>query len=313
MVNHTQIERDLKALLDHSEIKLYEPLKKYTYTRTGGPADIHITVHDIEDASRVLEYSHENDIPVTYLGNGSNIIIRDGGIRGIVLNLLELDDLSESDNIITAGSGRAIIDVSNYARDLSLSGLEFACGIPGSVGGAVYMNAGAYGGEIKDCLLEVTVLDETGKKIVLSNADLGLDYRKSIVQENGYVVVEAKFELEPGDIADIESSMADLTERRETKQPLEFPSCGSVFQRPPGNFAGKLIQEAGLQGYRIGGVEVSRKHAGFMVNVDHGTAGDYEALIEHVQNTVNRQFGVELNREVRIIGDPLYRNSGNHI
>lgn len=305
-MNHTRIEQDLKALLAHSEIKFYEPLKKYTYTRTGGPADIHITVHDIEDASRVLQYSYTHNIPVTYLGNGSNIIIRDGGIRGIVLNLLELNDLHEKDNIITAGSGCAIIDVSNYARDLSLSGLEFACGIPGSVGGAVYMNAGAYGGEVKDCLLEVTVLDETGKKIILSNADLGLDYRKSVVQDNGYVVIEAKFKLEPAELADIEESMADLTERRETKQPLEFPSCGSVFQRPPGNFAGKLIQEAGLQGYRIGGVEVSRKHAGFMVNVDHGTAGDYEALIEHVQDIVHHKFGVQLNREVRIIGEPLY-------
>ncbi|MFC3420287.1 UDP-N-acetylmuramate dehydrogenase [Salinicoccus hispanicus] len=312
-MNHTQIERDLKSLLNHSEIKFYEPLKKYTYTRTGGPADIHITVHDIEDASRVLQYSHKNGIPVTYLGNGSNIIIRDGGIRGIVLNLLELDDLHESENVITAGSGRAIIDVSNYARDLSLSGLEFACGIPGSVGGAVYMNAGAYGGEVKDCLLEVTVLDETGERTVLSNADLGLDYRKSVVQDNGYVVVEAKFKLEPGEIADIERSMADLTERRETKQPLEFPSCGSVFQRPPGNFAGKLIQEAGLQGYRIGGVEVSKKHAGFMVNVDQGTAGDYEALIEYVQDTVNHRFGVQLNREVRIIGEPLHRRSERQI
>ncbi|GAB3065905.1 UDP-N-acetylmuramate dehydrogenase [Salinicoccus sesuvii] len=304
-MNHTQIEQDLKALLNHSEIKFYEPLKKYTYTRTGGPADVHITVHDTEDASRVLQYSHKHSIPVTYLGNGSNIIIRDGGIRGIVLNLLELNDLKVIDDIITAGSGCAIIDVSNYAKDLSLSGLEFACGIPGSVGGAVYMNAGAYGGEVKDCLLEVTVLDSTGKRIVLSNADLALDYRSSAVQDNGYVVVEAKFKLEPGKLSDIEESMADLTERRETKQPLEFPSCGSVFQRPPGNFAGKLIQEAGLQGHRIGGVEVSQKHAGFMVNVAQGTAGDYEALIEHVQDVVHHRFGVQLNREVRIIGEPL--------
>ena len=283
MVNHTQIEEDLRSLLDHSEIKTYEPLKKYTYTRTGGPADFYITVYDIENASRVLQYSNENHIPVTYLGNGSNIIIRDGGVRGIVLNLLELNYLYESNGVITVGSGRAIIDVSNYARDLSLTGMEFACGIPGSVGGAVYMNAGAYGGEIKDCLTEVTVLDETGKRITLRNEELGLEYRKSMVQENDYAVVEAKFSLKPGELEDIQKMMDDLTERRSSKQPLEYPSCGSVFQRPPGNFAGKLIQEAGLQGHRIGGVEVSKKHAGFMVNVDGGTAGDYEALIEYVQ------------------------------
>lgn len=307
MVNHTQIEEDLRSLLDHSEIKTYEPLKKYTYTETGGPADFYITVHDIEDASRVLQYSYSNNIPVTYLGNGSNIIIRDGGVRGIVLNLLELNYLFESDGIITVGSGRAIIDVSNYARDLSLTGMEFACGIPGSVGGAVYMNAGAYGGEIKDCLLEVTVLDETGRRITLRNDELGLEYRKSMVQENDYAVVEAKFRLKPGKLDEIQKMMDDLTERRSTKQPLEYPSCGSVFQRPPGNFAGKLIQEAGLQGYRIGGVEVSKKHAGFMVNVDGGTAGDYEALIEHVQKRVFNLFGVTLNREVRIIGEPAHK------
>ncbi|WP_342388511.1 UDP-N-acetylmuramate dehydrogenase [Salinicoccus bachuensis] len=309
MVNHTQIEEDLRSLLDHSEIKTYEPLKNYTYTRTGGPADFYITVHDIEDASRVLQYSYENRIPVTYLGNGSNIIIRDGGIRGIVLNLLELNYLYESDDIVTVGSGRAIIDVSNYARDLSLTGMEFACGIPGSVGGAVYMNAGAYGGEIKDCLLEVTVLDETGERITLRNEELGLEYRKSMVQENDYAVVEAKFRLKPGKPEDIQKMMEDLTERRSSKQPLEYPSCGSVFQRPPGNFAGKLIQEAGLQGHRIGGVEVSKKHAGFMVNVDGGTAGDYEALIEYVQKKVYTLFGVTLNREVRIIGEPVYKRA----
>lgn len=311
-MNTTQIETDLKSLLQNSDIKVYEPLSRYTYTETGGPADFYVTVNDIEDASRLLKYSHENRIPVTYLGNGSNIIIRDGGIRGIVLNLLNLDYLTEEDSIITSGSGRAIIEVSDLARGMSLSGLEFACGIPGSVGGAVYMNAGAYGGEIKDCLLEVTALDEAGNKLILKNEALGLGYRKSIVQENKYVVVEAKFSLKKGNTSEIKAIMADLSERRETKQPLEHPSCGSVFQRPPGNFAGKLIQEAGLQGYRVGGVEVSKKHAGFMVNVDGGTASDYEDLITHVQDKVSQKFGVELNREVRIIGDHIYKRADRH-
>nr|WP_234960547.1 UDP-N-acetylmuramate dehydrogenase [Salinicoccus halodurans] len=311
-VNTTQIETDLKALLLDPDIKIYEPLKNYTYTETGGPADFYVTVHNVEDACRVLRYSDENHIPVTYLGNGSNIIIRDGGIRGIVLNLLRLDHLEEAGGIITAGSGKAIIDVSNFAHELSLTGLEFACGIPGSVGGAVYMNAGAYGGEVKDCLLEVTAIDKSGNIITLKNEELGLGYRKSIVQENDYVVMEAKFALKPGVPSEIKALMDDLTYRRESKQPLEFPSCGSVFQRPPGNFAGKLIQDAGLQGHRIGGVEVSRKHAGFMVNVDGGTAGDYEDLITHVQDVILNEFGVQLNREVRIIGDHVYKRADRH-
>ena len=311
-VNTTQIETDLQALLTDSDIKIYEPLRNYTYTETGGPADFYVTVHTVEDACRVLRYSDENHIPVTFLGNGSNIIIRDGGIRGIVLNLLKLDHLEEEDGVIIAGGGKAIIDVSKFAYDLSLSGIEFACGIPGSVGGAVYMNAGAYGGEVKDCLLEVTAIDNSGNLITLKNNELELGYRKSIVQENHYVVVEAKFALKPGVTSDIKAIMDDLTHRRESKQPLEFPSCGSVFQRPPGNFAGKLIQDAGLQGHRIGGVEVSKKHAGFMVNVDHGTASDYEALIGHVQDVILNEFGVQLHREVRIIGDHVYKRADRH-
>lgn len=300
-----QTAADLNHLLNYSTIKIDEPLNIYTYTETGGPADLYVTVHDISDTEQVLKYCHENNIPVTYLGNGSNIIIRDGGIRGVVLNVLELNTMIVQDDIITAGSGCAIIDVSRYARDLSLSGLEFACGIPGSIGGAIYMNAGAYGGEVKDCLLEVKVLDPSGNIITLTTEELELDYRKSAIQENDYVVVEAKFKLTPANQDEITAMMDDLTERRETKQPLEFPSCGSVFQRPPGNFAGKLIQDAGLQGYRVGGVEVSKKHAGFMVNVDHGTASDYENLISHVQEIILEKFNVHLNREVRIIGESL--------
>lgn len=289
-----------------------EPLKNYTYTETGGPADFYVTPKDFDDVSTLLNYCHDNHIPVTYLGNGSNIIIRDGGIRGIVLNLLELTHLTLEEGIISVGSGRAIIEVSRFARDNKLSGLEFACGIPGSVGGAVYMNAGAYGGEVKDCLLEATVATEKGEILTLSNEELELGYRRSNIQENHYVILEAKFRLAEGDIEDINAMMDDLTERRESKQPLEHPSCGSVFQRPPGNFAGKLIQDAGLQGHRIGGVEVSKKHAGFMVNVDNGTAGDYEELINFVQSSVKEKYGIELDTEVRVIGEPVYKRADRH-
>ncbi|QHW37839.1 UDP-N-acetylmuramate dehydrogenase [Staphylococcus ursi] len=304
-MNHSSILQDLEKLIPASIIKVNEPLKRYTYTETGGNADFYISPERYEDVQKVVKYAYEHHIPVTYLGNGSNIIIRDGGIRGIVLSLLLLNHIVTSDATIIAGSGAAIIDVSRKARDVSLTGLEFACGIPGSIGGAVYMNAGAYGGEVKDVIDYALVIDERGELLKLTHNELELDYRNSIIQQQHYVVLEAAFTLTPGKQEDIQEKMDDLTERRESKQPLEFPSCGSVFRRPPGHFAGQLIQNADLQGHRIGGVEVSRKHAGFMVNVDHGTATDYENLIHHVQNVVKEKFGIELEREVRIIGEDL--------
>lgn len=305
-MNKEQLVETLNNIVTSSMVKIDEPLNKYTYTKTGGPADIYISVGNIEDTAKVIKYAQENNVPVTYLGNGSNIIIRDGGIRGIVVNLLKLNDITVTDDRLVAQSGAAIIDASEMALQHQLSGLEFACGIPGSVGGAVYMNAGAYGGEVKDCLSHVTAINEYGDIITLSLEELQLGYRTSRVQTEHLVVISAEFSLKkdkPYD--DIKAIMDDLTERRESKQPLEYPSCGSVFQRPPGNFAGKLIQDSGLQGHRIGGVEVSKKHAGFMVNVDNGSASDYEALIDFVQAKVKELHGVTLHREVRIIGEKL--------
>lgn len=303
MLKQEDILQDLKSLIPEDIIKVNEPLKRYTYTETGGNADFYLSPTKNEDVQAIVRYAKEKDIPVTYLGNGSNIIIREGGIRGIVISLLSLNHINVSDDAIIAGSGSAIIDVSRAARDHVLTGLEFACGIPGSVGGAVYMNAGAYGGEIKDCIDYALCVNEEGDLIQFTNKELELDYRNSIVQKQHLVVLEAAFTLEPGKLDEIQAKMDDLTERRESKQPLEYPSCGSVFQRPPGHFAGKLIQDSDLQGYRVGGVEVSKKHAEFMVNVDNGTATDYEDLIHHVQKVVKEKFDVELHREVRIIGE----------
>lgn len=303
MLKQEDILQDLKSLIPEDIIKVNEPLKRYTYTETGGNADFYLSPTKNEDVQAIVRYAKEKDVPVTYLGNGSNIIIREGGIRGIVISLLSLKHINVSDDAIIAGSGAAIIDVSRAARDHVLTGLEFACGIPGSVGGAVYMNAGAYGGEIKDCIDYALCVNEEGDLIQFTNKELELDYRNSIVQKQHLVVLEAAFTLEPGKLDEIQAKMDDLTERRESKQPLEYPSCGSVFQRPPGHFAGKLIQDSDLQGYRVGGVEVSKKHAGFMVNVDNGTATDYEDLIHHVQKVVKEKFDVELHREVRIIGE----------
>ncbi|MBO0380501.1 UDP-N-acetylmuramate dehydrogenase [Staphylococcus hominis] len=303
MLEQEDILKDLKSLVPDNIIKVNEPLKRYTYTKTGGNADFYLSPIENEQVQTIVRYAQEHQLPVTYLGNGSNIIIREGGIRGIVISLLSLNHINVSDDAIIAGSGAAIIDVSRAARDHVLTGLEFACGIPGSVGGAVYMNAGAYGGEIKDCIDYALCVNEHGDLIQLTKEQLHLDYRNSVVQKQHLVVLEAAFTLEPGNLNEIQAKMDDLTERRESKQPLEYPSCGSVFQRPPGHFAGKLIQDSNLQGHRIGGVEVSTKHAGFMVNVDNGTATDYENLIHYVQKVVKEKFDVELHREVRIIGE----------
>ncbi|WP_420853974.1 UDP-N-acetylmuramate dehydrogenase [Staphylococcus ratti] len=304
-LDNASILQKLKHIVPEDIIKVDEPLKRYTYTETGGNADFYISPQKYEEVQSVVKFAYEANIPLTYLGNGSNIIIRDGGIRGIVLSLLELNYIDVSDTTIVAGSGAAIIDVSRKARDLSLTGLEFACGIPGSVGGAVYMNAGAYGGEVKDVIDYARVINEKGEMLQLTHNELELDYRNSIIQKEHYVVLEAAFTLAPGKQDEIQEIMNDLTERRESKQPLGYPSCGSVFRRPPGYFAGKLIQDSDLQGHRIGGVEVSKKHAGFMVNVDHGTATDYEDLIHYVQKVVKEKFDVELQREVRIIGEKI--------
>lgn len=301
---HTIVDQ-LKKSIQSEHIKINEPLKKYTYTKTGGNADIYIMPTSYTEVQAALNIARQNDIPVTFLGNGSNIIIRDGGIRGIVISLLNLTKIRVHGHSITASSGAALIDVSRIARDHHLTGLEFACGIPGSVGGAVFMNAGAYGGEIKDVIDHALVINHEGEIISLDNQALELDYRTSIIQKEHFVVLEASFKLAPGDIQSIQSQMDILTERRESKQPLEYPSCGSVFRRPPGHFAGKLIQDAQLQGHTIGGVQVSEKHAGFIVNVNEGTATDYENMIAHIQETVYKNSGIALETEVRIIGEPL--------
>ncbi|KYC65355.1 UDP-N-acetylmuramate dehydrogenase [Heyndrickxia coagulans] len=297
------ILQDLRSLIYPREILEDEPLSKYTFTKTGGKADILIFPETYEEVQKTVRFASLNGVPYTILGNGSNLIIKDGGIRGIVLILTKLAKISHTGNDITAQCGAAIIDVSRYALKQNLTGLEFACGIPGSVGGALYMNAGAYGGEVKDVLKSALVLTKTGKMKRLEKSDLSFQYRKSSIAENGEIALEGTFSLKPGDAQEIKAKMDELTYLRESKQPLEYPSCGSVFKRPPGYFAGKLIQDSGLQGKRIGGVEVSTKHAGFMVNVGGGTATDYMNLIKFVQKTVKEKFGVDLETEVKIIGE----------
>ena len=270
------------------EVKVcfHEPLKKYTYTKTGGEAECLIFPKDKHETAKIIKALQEKQIQITVLGNASNVIVRDGGIKGAVILLNEMTAMKVMGNKILAEAGVSLIEVTKCALEQSLTGLEFACGIPGSVGGAMYMNAGAYGGEVCE-------VDE----------ELEFSYRHSALQESGDLVIDVCFNLNPGEKETIQAKMEELTHLRESKQPLEYPSCGSVFKRPEGHFTGKLIQDAGLQGFQIGGAQVSKKHAGFIVNIDHATATDYLAVIQHVQQVVFEQFQVALEPEVKIIGE----------
>lgn len=292
----------VKTELSCIDIRLNEPLAKYTYTKVGGPADFLAFPRSRNELQKIITFAKKHGLDWTVLGNASNLIVRDGGIRGFVIMLEKMSTITVSGYVIEAEAGANLIETTKVASRHSLTGFEFACGIPGSVGGAVYMNAGAYGGEIAHVLTSAQLLTKDGEIVTLEARDLKFGYRHSAVQESGAIVLSAKFALKPGDYTQITQEMARLTHLRELKQPLELPSCGSVFKRPNGYFAGALIAEANLKGYRIGGVEVSTKHAGFMVNVDNGTATDYEQLIDSVIEKVKEHSGITLEPEVRIIG-----------
>ena len=290
-------------IYDKSQIQLNAEMSEHIYFKVGGPADILLTPNTVEQLKETVSICKENEIPFYVIGNGSNILVKDGGIRGVVIKLCELNKIELIGNKIKAGTGALLKDVSAKATEASLSGFQFACGIPGSVGGAVYMNAGAYDGEISFVIESAEVLDDNQEVRVLSKEELNLGYRQSIVMQKGYIVLSATFDLAPGEHDKIQERVDELTVRREERQPLEYPSAGSTFKRPEGYFAGKLIQDAGLKGYTVGGACVSEKHAGFVINKSHGTAKDILDVIHHVQDEVKRQFGVELHPEVRIIGE----------
>jgi UDP-N-acetylmuramate dehydrogenase len=302
-MNYLKEYNELTAICPKTYIKYSEPMENHTFIQTGGIADIYIKPKHINDVQKIIRYAKMNEIPLTVLGFGTNVIIRDKGIRGIVMNLEYLNDITVNENEIIAGCGASIIDVSRTALKHSLSGLEFACGIPGSVGGALVMNAGAYGGEISYVLKNAKAITLSGDILVLNESEFEFGYRKSIFQKENYIILEATFQLINSDPAEIREKMDTFTALREEKQPLEYPSCGSVFKRPPNNFAGKLISDSGLQGTRVGGAEVSKKHAGFIVNVNHATSTDYLKLIQQVKETVKQNFDINLETEVKIIGE----------
>lgn len=288
---------------NNEDVKIDEKLSQYVNFRVGGPADILLIPKSKEQVIKSIKVCKENNIPFYVIGNGSNLLVRDGGFRGVVLSLKEVKNIIVNDEIVEAECGAMLKDVSSKAVENSLTGFEFACGIPGTVGGAVFMNAGAYDGEMAQVVDTVELINEKGDILELSNKELEFGYRSSLVMKKGYVVLSAKFKLKKGEVRSIKDLVSDLTNKRESKQPLEYPSAGSTFKRPTGYFAGKLIQDAGLKGYTLGGAAVSDKHSGFVINKGGATAKDITDLIKHIQDEVKKQFGVDLHPEVRIIGE----------
>ena len=279
-------------------------LSKFTFTKTGGPAEFLAFPKSLDQLKELVKLTHQYHIPLTVIGNASNLIIRDGGIDGLVIILTKMNEIEadSKNNLIVAQAGAKIIDTSQAAYEAGLSGLEFAAGIPGSIGGAVFMNAGAYGGETESVIKSVEVITRDGQFKKYNHDEMQFSYRHSLVQDNGDIVVQATFELNRGDKFAIKDKMEYFNGLRRAKQPLEYPSCGSVFKRPKGHFVGPMIIKAGLQGKQIGGAQDSMKHAGFIVNVGGATATDYLDLIHLIQRKIRKDFDVDLQTEVRIIG-----------
>lgn len=284
------------------DIKEQIPLSRYTFTKTGGPAEYLAFPKNTAEVEKLVKATRIDKIPLMIIGNASNLIIRDGGIDGLVIILTELKEIKVEDNQVTADAGARIIDTAFAAAHHGLSGMEFAAGIPGSIGGGVFMNAGAYGGEMQEVVDSVHVLTRSGEFKTYSNQEMNFSYRYSIVQETGDIVLTASFKLVPKDRLEILDQMHYLNTLRRYKQPLEYPSCGSVFKRPTGHFVGPMIIKAGLQGKKIGGAQDSTKHAGFIVNKGGATATDYLNLIHLIQRVIKEKFGIDLHTEVRIIG-----------
>lgn len=294
----------LEEIVGKDKVKYNEKMSKYTTMRVGGPCDCIVFPDEISKIKEVIDFCKNENITFFVIGNGSNLLVKDEGIHGVVIKLGHRFSKIELDGeYILAYAGATMPALSQLAKKNSLKGLEFACGIPGTIGGGVKMNAGAYGSQISDILYEVTYMDEKEKIKTIKNKDCSFGYRKSIFTINpNYVILSAKFKLERGNIDEIENKMKENSLARKAKQPLEYPNFGSVFKRPEGYFVGKLVDDAGLRGYKIGGAQVSTKHTGFIVNVDNATCKDVLDLIGYVQTTVYNKFNVKLTPEVIIIG-----------
>lgn len=298
-----QFLEELQRIVGADKVYRMEPMSSHTTFRVGGPADV-LVQPDYKMLPDVIKLCRKYQETYYVVGNGSNLLVGDKGIRGVVIEMVtNRQSLAVFGDRIIAGAGMLLSKVANFAADNELTGMEFAAGIPGSIGGAVVMNAGAYGGEMKDIIESVTVLDAAGDEKKLSLEELELGYRKSCIIKNNYIVTEVTLKLSKGNPEAIRDRMRELNEQRRAKQPLEYPSAGSTFKRPEGYFAGKLIMDAGLRGYRLGGAQVSEKHCGFVINREHATAEDIHLLIEYVSAEVERQFGIKLEPEVKMVGE----------
>ena len=301
---NSEIRKMFCDLLGEDRVFTEEAMSQHTTFKIGGPADYFLVPDKGEDVGRVIKICKEKEIPYFILGNGSNLLVGDGGYRGAVIQIYRnMSSVTVEGNEITAQAGALLSAVAAAAKNASLTGFEFAGGIPGTIGGAVVMNAGAYGGEMKDVLTEVTVMNAEGDIFTLPTEELELGYRTSIIKTAGYIVLEAKIRLKEGDPEVIRETMKDLTIRRTTKQPLEYPSAGSTFKRPEGYFAGKLIMDSGLAGYQVGGAQVSEKHCGFVINAGDATARDVRTLMDNVRDIVYKKYGVTLEPEVKFLGE----------
>ena len=281
-----------------------EPMKRHTTFRIGGPAEVFCMPENFTEIRRVLEICKEEKLPYFILGNGSNLLVSDKGYRGVVIQLdRNFGEVRVDGTEIYASAGALLSTIAVAARRASLTGFEFAGGIPGTLGGAVVMNAGAYGGEMKDVLQKVTVMDQNGEIFEIPVEKLEMGYRTSVIKTAGYIVLGAVLSLKKGEIEEIKALTRKLSEQRTSKQPLEYPSAGSTFKRPEGYFAGKLIMDSGLRGYRVGGAQVSEKHCGFVINTGDATAEDVCSLMKHVTETVYEKFGVTLEPEVKFLGE----------
>lgn len=298
-----QFLTELQNVMGGSGIFMEESMKKHTTFRVGGPADV-LVQPDETALAAILALCRQYHVPYSFIGNGSNLLVGDKGIRGVVIEMTDpMGNIEVDGTQITAQAGAMLSKIANTAASNGLGGMEFAAGIPGSVGGAVVMNAGAYGGEMKDIIERVYVLDENGAQLELDRTALNLGYRHSCIPEKKYIVTKVVLELVPRDEVEIRSKMKDLNEKRAEKQPLQYPSAGSTFKRPEGYFAGKLIMDAGLRGYQVGGAQVSEKHCGFVINKGDATAADICQLMRDVADKVQAQFGVVLEPEVKMIGE----------
>lgn len=297
-------EEQLFTIIDKKKILRDEPMKSHTTFRVGGPADYFVIPEGETQLRDIVLLCRKERMPYYVLGNGSNLLVGDKGFRGVVIQIFkDMNQIMVEGDVLTAQAGASLAMVANAALEHGLTGFEFAAGIPGTLGGASVMNAGAYGGELKDVLVSAKVLTNEGEIRTLSNEELELGYRRSIIPEKGYIVLEASIRLSPGDKGEIKARMDELRDRRISKQPLEYPSAGSTFKRPEGYFAGKLIQDAGLKGFTVGGAQISDKHSGFVINKGDATAADIRELICQVSRKVKEVCGVELEPEVKQIGE----------